>query len=64
MLYHYALLNAEQMKTLTGLEQELGKTLVAFQGQDIPPDQLTPEQLKRIEQVESEMGLSLVAVAS
>lgn len=63
MLYSYAMITADQLKTIQKLEEELGKTLVAFQGQDIDVTELTPEELERIEEEEERLGLSLVAVA-
>ena len=63
MLYHYAMLTADQLKVITDLEAELGKTLVAFQSQDYPFAELTPEEMARIAEVEKELGLSVVAVA-
>jgi len=64
MLFSYAMLNIDQLKEIQSLEEELGKTLVAFQGQKIDISELTEEELKRIEDTEQKLGLSLVAVVS
>ena len=64
MLYSYAMLTVDQLKAIQKLEEELGKTLVAFQGQDIDISELAPEELKRIEDEEKKLGLSLVSVVS
>jgi len=63
MLYHYAMLTAEQLRRVTAVEKELGITLVAFQAQDVPFARLSPDQMTRVQQLEAEMGLSLLAVA-
>jgi hypothetical protein len=63
MLYHYAMLTADQLRRVTALERELGTTLVAFQSQDVPFAKLSPDQMKRIQELEAETGLSLLAVA-
>ncbi len=63
MLYSYAMVTMDQLKAIQKLENELGKTLVAFQGQEIDVTELTPNELDRIKEEEEKLGLSLVAVA-
>jgi len=63
MLYHYALLNREQLDRITRLEKELGITLVAFQAQDVPFAKLRPDQMAQVQQLEEELQLSLLAVS-
>ena len=55
-------INAETLKTIHDLEQDLGKTLLAFSCHDLKPSQLSGEQLTKIEEVEKKLGVSLVAV--
>ena len=62
MLYSYAWLTVDQLKAVRRLEEELGRTVVAFQGQNIETCSLTPEQLERLQQEEESLGLVLVAV--
>ena len=62
MLYSYAWLTVEQLRAVRRLEEELGRTVVAFQGQDIGFCSLTSEQLERIKQEEESLGVVLVAV--
>ena len=63
MLYSYAMLTADQLREVQKLEEELGTTLVAFQGQEMALDELTPEKLEKIKEEETKLGMSLVAVA-
>lgn len=63
MLYSYAMITVDQLKAIQALENELGKTLVAFQGQEIDVTELTQKELDRIKEEEEKLGLSLVAVA-
>lgn len=55
-------INEETLKTITDLEKEVGKTLLAFQCHDLQPSMLSADQLSKVEEVEKKLGVSLVAV--
>jgi hypothetical protein len=63
MLYSYALLTADQLRAVRQLETEMGRTIVAFQRQEIDIAELSTEELARIREEEEKLGLALVAVA-
>jgi hypothetical protein len=50
------------LKTITELEKELGKTLLAFSCHDLKASTLQADELKKIQEVENKLGVSLVAV--
>lgn len=50
------------LKTIQDLEQDLGKTLLAFACQEMKPSALNSEQLQKVQEVEKKLGVSLVAV--
>lgn len=50
------------LKTITNLEKELGKTLLAFSCHNLKPSTLSADQLKKIQALENKLGVSLVAV--
>jgi hypothetical protein len=50
------------LKTITDLEKDLGKTLLAFQCHDLKPTALSAQELSKIQEVEAKLGVSLVAV--
>ena len=52
------------LKTITDLEKDLGKTLLAFKCHDLSPSMLDMDQVDKIREVESRLGVSLVAVDS
>ena len=52
----------ETLQAIQSLEQELGKTLLAFSCHDLKPAHLKDEELAKIKEVENKLGLSLVAV--
>lgn len=52
------------LKTITDLEKDLGKTLLAFKCHDLKPSMLSMEQVNKIQDVEDKLGVSLVAVDS
>jgi sugar phosphate isomerase/epimerase len=62
MICTYASLPQEKIKEIKELEEDLGKTLLAFscKGVDIVP--LNDEELKKIKALEEKLGISLVAV--
>lgn len=62
MLYSYAQLDAEQLRQIQSLEQEIGKTIVAFKGIDVDITELNTAELERVKQTEDRLGVSLVAV--
>jgi hypothetical protein len=52
------------MKTITDLEKDLGKTLLAFKCHNLNPSMLNMDQVNKIQEVEAKLGVSLVAVDS
>lgn len=52
----------DTMATITDLEKDLGKTLLAFQCHSLKPSDLSESQLQRIKAAETKLGVSLVAV--
>lgn len=55
-------INEETLKTINDLEQDLGKTLLAFSCHNLNPSQLSSDELSKIEETEKKLGVSLVAV--
>lgn len=65
MLCSYAnKMEENALKTITSLEQELGKTLLAFQCNDLKPTGLSESELAKLQEAEKELGVSLVAIES
>ncbi len=63
MLYTIASnVNESAVKTINGLEKELGKTLLAFKGYELKPTDLDKSQLEKVQQIEKDLGVSLVAI--
>ena len=62
MICSLAKLEDAKLKKITALEQELGKSLLAFSCYDYKPADVSQEQLSQIQGLEKELGLSLVAV--
>ncbi len=52
----------ETHKQISALEQDLGRTLLAFRCHNLKPSELSERELQKIREVESSLGLSLVAV--
>ena len=52
----------ETHKQISALEQELGRTLLAFRCHKLKPSELSEGELQKIKEVEANLGLSLVAV--
>ena len=50
------------LKTITDLEKDLGRTLLAFKCHDLKPSMLSVDQVSKIQEVEAKLGVSLVAV--
>lgn len=50
------------LQTITDLENDLGKTLLAFSCHDLKPSPLSADELRRIQETEARLGVSLVAV--
>ncbi|MFO7800674.1 MAG: hypothetical protein R6V55_00100 [Desulfovermiculus sp.] len=55
-------LSQEDLSAVKSLEQETGKTLLAFSCHPTHPSSLSDEELKRIQELEKKLGVSLVAV--
>lgn len=62
MIYDLAPLSADQLRSLQSLEQETGRTILAFRGLPARPADLTTGELARIQSAEKDLGLTLVAV--
>lgn len=62
MICSLAKLEEAKLKKITALEQELGKSLLAFSCYDYQAADVTDDQLSKIQGLEKELGLSLVAV--
>ncbi|WP_319524912.1 hypothetical protein [uncultured Desulfosarcina sp.] len=54
--------DASALKTITDLEKDLGKTLLAFACHDLKPSALSADQLSKVQAAEKKLGVSLVAV--
>ncbi|BBO82429.1 hypothetical protein [Desulfosarcina ovata] len=55
-------MNEATLKSITDLEKDLGKTLLAFKCHDLKPSTLSEDQLQKVQAVEAKLGVSLVAV--
>lgn len=56
-------LTPEDLKAITGLEQELGTPILAYScREDLKPAALSPEKLAKLQSLEQKLGLVLVAV--
>lgn len=53
---------ADTIAAINALENDLGKTLLAFQCHNLKPSELSEAELKKIQEVEAQLGISLVAV--
>lgn len=62
MLFNISKLEAEKLAAIQKLEQDLGKTFLAFTPYDLKPAALNDEELARIKALENELSLSIVAV--
>jgi hypothetical protein len=57
-------LSKDDLNVLTGLEKELGKTIMALSCRDMMPAELSKEQLAKITDAEKKLGVVLVALNS
>lgn len=64
MIYNIAQLSADQLRSLQSLEEQTGRTIVAFQTLPGEPAHLNDDDLTLLQAAEEEMGLTLVAVES
>jgi hypothetical protein len=55
-------LDENAINEIKSLENQLGKTILAFSCHDVKPDKLDENQLASIQSLENKLGLSLVAV--
>jgi hypothetical protein len=62
MLCSLSSLKDQDLDKIRSLENELGKTILAFSCHQAAPAALDNSQLSKIQGLEKEMGLSLVAV--
>ncbi len=61
-LFSLAGLGREQLQQVKSLEKQLGRTILAFQGHDAKPAELSAAQLETLKQAEGRLGLTLIAV--
>ena len=64
MLCSLSNLDQATLKTIQGLEEETGTTLLSFSCQDIQPADLDEAVLAKIQKLEKDLSISLVAVKS
>lgn len=50
------------LKTVSDLEKDMGKTLLAFSCHAVNPSTLSADELQKVQDVEKKLGVSLVAV--
>jgi hypothetical protein len=50
-------LNKDDLNVVTGLEKELGKTIMAFSCRDMIPEELSNEQFTKIKDAEKRLGV-------
>ena len=55
-------IDAAVLKTITDLEKDLGKTLLAFSCHALKPSALSADELQKVQDTEKKLGVSLVAV--
>lgn len=55
-------LDDSALKSIRNLEQELGRTLLAFNCHDVKPSELNDAELSKIRNLEKSLAVSLVAV--
>ena len=63
MLCSLSSLETTSLDTVKTLEQEIGRTVLAFSCHSLAPAELTDQQLRRLQEVERELGVALVALA-
>ncbi len=62
MLCSYPSLDGNKLDSLQHLEKELGRTLLAYNCQQMEPARLTAEELERIQTLEKDLGVVIVAL--
>ncbi|WP_323778055.1 hypothetical protein [Leisingera sp.] len=62
MLYPLATLEAEKLRALKNLEQDIGSPVVALAGVEANTAALPEDQLKKLQELEKELGVVQVAV--
>ncbi|MFP4034881.1 MAG: hypothetical protein ACLFT5_05165 [Desulfovermiculus sp.] len=55
-------LSQEDVSAVQALENETGKTLLAFSCRAVNPSSLSAEELQKIQELENRLGVALVAV--
>lgn len=55
-------LNEEQLREIQDLENELGRSLLAFSCFDLQPAHLDAGSVQRIQRLEKDLGVALMAV--
>ncbi len=55
-------LTEDHLQSIRSLEEEIGKTLLAFSCHDIKPSSLNENELSKIQKLEKDLSISLVAV--
>lgn len=62
MLCSLSKIESTSLEAIQSLENDLGKTLLAFSCHDLNPAEIKDEELKRINELEKKLGIVLVAV--
>jgi hypothetical protein len=62
VIFNLAQLNADQLHSLQSLEEQTGRTILAFQTLPGEPAELSADDLARLQAAEKDLGLTLVAV--
>lgn len=62
MLYSVANLKSDTLEAVQSLENELGKTLIAFSKLDVEATRMTRQELVKLQALEEELDVCLVAV--
>ena len=62
MIYSVSNLDDERIRAIEKLEQELGRTLIAFSALSVDSDAINDSDLRKVQELERELGVMLVAV--
>jgi len=62
MLCSLSKIESTSLEAIQSLENNLGKTLLAFSCHDLNPAKIKDEELKQIHELEKKLGIVLVAV--
>ena len=62
MLCSLSIIDSTSLEAIQSLENDLGKTLLAFSCYDINPAGIRNEELEQINKLEKKLGIVLVAI--